>query len=119
MHRSILIVEDDLDIGEALQDSLLSEGYTVLMSKNGREALDSLASNTDIGLIILDQKMPEVNGQEFLAIRQSDMRLKQIPVIMISAATRREDCFPEVVFTLSKPFELELLLESIEKYYKS
>ncbi|MCP5367138.1 MAG: response regulator [Hyphomicrobiales bacterium] len=82
---SRILVTDDEDYNRDLLSFWLGrEGYNVSTAANGREALDVLAREA-IDLVLLDLMMPEVTGHEVLAHMQADSRLREIPVIVISA----------------------------------
>lgn len=84
---NILVCDDDKEIVQAIEIYLSKEGYNVLKSYDGDEALKILSKNT-IHLIILDIMMPKKDGIETLnEIRQ----LATIPVIMLSAKSEDED----------------------------
>lgn len=76
--KCILIIEDDMHIGNALEEALIREGYRVLRAYSGTEALYVL-SETKPDLVLLDLMLPGLNGEEVLP------RIKGIPVIIISA----------------------------------
>jgi sigma-B regulation protein RsbU (phosphoserine phosphatase) len=82
---ALLVVDDNDDNRFTLTRRLAREGYTNLSSAvNGREALERLrADNFD--LVLLDVMMPELNGYQVLEQMNADARLREIPVIMISA----------------------------------
>jgi CheY-like chemotaxis protein len=81
----VLLVEDDLDIAEAILDVLMDEGYEVAHATNGLEALDLLRSEPQPAVILLDLMMPEMDGPQFRAAQLRDPRLSQIPVVVLSA----------------------------------
>src|SRR2546423_11244266 len=81
----ILVVEDDLDIREALTQILQEEGYAVRAAANGRDALDAASDGSVPSLILLDLMMPVMNGWEFRAEQLKDARLANVPVLIISA----------------------------------
>ncbi|MBQ7410121.1 MAG: response regulator transcription factor [Clostridia bacterium] len=84
---NILVCDDDKEIVNAIEIYLSKEGYNVLKSYNGDEALKVLKNNT-IHLIILDIMMPVKDGIETLSeIRKTE----SIPVIMLSAKSEDED----------------------------
>jgi Response regulators consisting of a CheY-like receiver domain and a winged-helix DNA-binding domain len=80
----ILVVDDDKDIVELLSIYIQNEGYEVEKAFNGKEALTKLNTNTDIGLMILDIMMPQVDGLEVVKEVRRD---SQIPILMLSAKT--------------------------------
>jgi len=79
--KVILVVEDDYDIGDIIENYLKREGMTVIRAMNGKQAIE-LHSSHPVDLILLDIKLPELNGWEVLnKIRQK----AQTPVIMLTA----------------------------------
>ncbi|MFC1397929.1 efflux system response regulator transcription factor AdeR [Acinetobacter lactucae] len=79
--KVILVVEDDYDIGDIIENYLKREGMVVIRAMNGKQAIE-LHSSQPIDLILLDIKLPELNGWEVLnKIRQK----AQTPVIMLTA----------------------------------
>jgi CheY-like chemotaxis protein len=85
--RSILVVDDDASIREALSDLLGDEGYRVTTATNGAEALTLLRRPELLRpcVILLDLMMPVMNGQEFYAEQQRDPALARIPIVVVSA----------------------------------
>ena len=81
----VLIVEDDLDIADAMIDVLVDHGYRVAHASNGREALDLLHGQLEPAVILLDLMMPEMDGPQFRAVQLSEPELAPIPVVVISA----------------------------------
>lgn len=80
-NKTILVVEDDYDIGDILEQYLKKEGLYVLRATNGQQALELLQAQS-IDLVILDIKLPKMNGWEVLTvIRQKNT----VPVIMLTA----------------------------------
>lgn len=85
--KSIMIVDDDLNICRLLEIYISSEGYEVASFQNGAKALEHLAKNV-ISLVLLDVMMPEMDGFEVLKrIRESS----NVPVIMLTARDLVED----------------------------
>lgn len=87
--QKILIV-DDVVINLHLLDGLLKADYTVLMAKNGQQALQ-LAREHHPDLVLLDVVMPEMDGFAVLQALRHDARTKNIPVIFITGQDRPED----------------------------
>ena len=90
-NRSILIVEDDSDLREALSEVLRDEGYSVESAADGREALDRLRRDLRPSLILLDLTMPVMNGWQFRAEQRRDPALSEIPVVVLSAGDHLAD----------------------------
>lgn len=83
----ILIAEDDELILKTIEHKLLKEGYEVILSRNGRDAINSITAEP-IDLVITDIMMPFASGIEILtAIRATG---KKIPVIMLSSMGQEE-----------------------------
>jgi CheY-like chemotaxis protein len=107
---SILIVEDDLDIREALAEALGFEGYEVFLAENGQEALDMLRAGPLPDVILLDLLMPIMSGWQFRQVQLADPALAGIPVIVVSASAPG-DAQPDRY--LPKPFGIEDLLSAV------
>ncbi len=80
----ILVVDDYQMNRLKLSRVLEQEGHTVSLAENGQQALEILRRET-IDVVLLDIVMPEMDGHEVLAIMKGDNRLRDIPVIVISA----------------------------------
>jgi CheY-like chemotaxis protein len=116
--RSILIVEDDRDLREALSEVLRDEGYSVAGAGDGQEALDRLRRDQRPSLILLDLTMPVMNGWQFRAEQRQDPLLSGIPVVILSAGDHlAEQMAPLGVHDyVHKPIELDELLRTVERY---
>ncbi|MDD4975167.1 MAG: response regulator [Bacteriovorax sp.] len=117
LDQYILLVEDDLDISEAIQSILEEEKYKVKCTFNGKEALDYLTTAEKTpSLILLDIMMPQMNGYEFREAQLQDPRIANIPTIILSAAGKYENIeklnFKEC---LKKPLDLETLIDVVKK----
>lgn len=84
---NILVVDDDREIVKAIEIYLSKEGYNILKSYDGKEALTQLTQN-EIHLVILDVMMPNKDGFETL---EEIRKTKTIPVIMLSAKSEDYD----------------------------
>ena len=109
---NILVVEDDLDFGEAVCEILTISGYRASHAMDGIAALQVLRAGELPDLILLDLMMPRMDGWEFREALLRNKRLKDIPVIVFSAVTEiakpiRADRF------LRKPVAPEALLSAI------
>jgi len=117
----IMIVEDAADIREALGSLYKSEGFEVVLASDGRDALVKLRSRLDLpALILLDLMMPGMDGFEFRAEQESDTRLSNIPVVLMTAdANAKEKSIKAGVNGyIKKPVEIDVLLAVAEKYCK-
>ena len=114
---TIVIVEDDLEIGVLLVESIREETpYKVLLATHGTQALD-LLQNLQPQLIILDYRLPDMDGIEFYRRIHALKTLEEVPVLFISAEISPD--FEEVATRhlplLSKPFELTSLFDEIDR----
>src|SRR2546423_9463217 len=111
MAHSVLIVDDAADTRSLLGAFLTDQGFVVCAARNGRHAFQMLERIAPPSLILLDYKMPVMNGTQFLAAKRRNLRLQAIPVIIMSAWTRE---WPgtglAVADVLSKPVDLDRLL---------
>lgn len=84
----ILVVDDDKEIVQLLEIYVKNEGYEPVAAYNGKEALTKLNTTPDIGLVILDLMMPEMDGMEVIKQLRKD---SAIPVLILSAKTADMD----------------------------
>lgn len=111
---TVLIVEDEPGICEALADLLSDCGYPVATVGDGAAALDYLRTQPRPGLVILDLMLPTMSGAEFLQELEGDPHLHGVPTAVVSASheLRRELPGP-VVARLPKPIDIEMLLDTV------
>lgn len=86
--KHILIVEDSPDLHELLSELFETEGYAISHAYDGRQALERLRALGDQelpSLILLDIMMPVMDGIEFRAEQRRDPRLRDIPVVVMTA----------------------------------
>ena len=117
MPFTILLVEDDLDVREALAETLREEGYAVECANDGVEALTYLRSGGQPGLILLDLMMPRMSGSEFRIAQLADPVLADLPVVLLSADGRMEEkaVALRVQGAIRKPIDLDELFSVIER----
>ena len=80
----ILIAEDERDIRDLITFTLGFAGYEVVAAANGEEAVN-LARQETPDLVLMDVRMPRMTGYEACAMMKADAKLKDIPVIFLSA----------------------------------
>jgi CheY-like chemotaxis protein len=115
MARSVLVVEDDDDIREALHELLAQEGFAVHTARDGQEGLEVLARLAPPCVVLLDMMMPRMDGAAFLRERARSAALTAIPVVVMSAAARPPLAGEHVADFLKKPYELEQLLSRLRE----
>ncbi len=108
--KHILVIDDDVYIGNMLEEALSKEGYKVSRAYSGTEAL-LLLSTTKPDLILLDLMLPGLSGEEMLPT------IKEIPVIVVSAKAdidnKVELLLDGAADYITKPFEMKELLARI------
>ena len=113
---TILAIDDDPSARDLLQRLLSQEGYHALVAESGAEGL-RLARAHAPAAILLDVRMPEMDGWEVLTQLKSDPELADIPVVMISIEDDRASrCAPGAVDYLLKPIDSDRLLAILQPY---
>lgn len=113
---TVFIIEDDVDTRDMLSRFLELEGYKVEAAANGRQALDRLSNGTTACVIVLDLMMPVMDGWEFRRRQVEDARLKDIPTIVVSAAGRDRLSKINASAYLSKPVDMDELLQQVSQF---
>jgi two-component system cell cycle response regulator DivK len=119
MAKSILVVEDNELNMKLFHDLLEAQGYAVLQSRDGMEAL-KLARTHKPDLILMDIQLPEVSGLEVTKWLKDDEDLRAIPVIAVTAFAMKGD--EEKIREggceayISKPISVVNFLETVEKF---
>jgi signal transduction histidine kinase len=111
----ILLVEDDPGIRDVLHGILEEEGYAVTTAENGQEALDTLRSSAAPDLIVLDLRMPVMDGWQFRAVQKADPMLAGIPVLAVSADGSAKAEAIDAAGYIRKPLSTESLLTTIAR----
>ena len=115
--KRILLVDDDAEIVESLRLALESNGYTVLIARDGNQGL-ALSERENPDLVILDMMMPKRSG--FLVLEKM-RRTRETPlrVIMITANEgSRHKAYAEMLGVddyIRKPFPMDRLIDSVQR----
>lgn len=121
-NKQLLLVEDDLYSAETLKFALEAKGHNVIMATNGKDAL-AMVNNEHPQLIILDVMMPKMDGYHFCRLLKFDTRFKHIPIIFVSS--KIQDADRELGLAcggneyIAKPYDLDMLINTVEKYLQS
>jgi DNA-binding response OmpR family regulator len=115
--KRILLVDDDAEIVESLRLALESNGYTVLIARDGNQGL-ALTERENPDLVILDMMMPKRSG--FLVLeRMRRTRESPMRVIMITANEgSRHKAYAEMLGVddyIRKPFPMDRLIDSVQR----
>jgi DNA-binding response OmpR family regulator len=115
--NTILVGEDDEDIREIISIILTNKGYAVIPARQGSEVQTVLDSQTP-NLIIMDVRMPGINGKDITKALKGNEITKHIPVILISAFGHLKDMAKDAGADgyLSKPFNVDDLIALAERF---
>lgn len=114
--RPVLVVDDDEYILDFVRMALEDEGYEVIVAAHGGEAMEKLLEIRPC-LILLDMRMPHMNGWEFASAYRSAYQ-ERSPIVVMTAGRDAEEKASEVsaMGYIGKPFELEDLIQTVKKY---
>ena len=117
--KKILIVDDEVDLVETVRFPLEMEGFNVLVSYNGEDALNK-ARKESPDLIILDLMLPKLDGYKVCRLLKFDEKYKHIPILMLTAKTQEKDKILGMETGadeyITKPFEMDYLMEKVKTY---
>lgn len=114
VQHTILVVEDDEEVAALLEALLLEEfGANIVLAQSGREAW-RVVHTQPIDLILLDYQLPDTDGLQLYDSWQHYYDLADIPVIMTSANPPYEELEKRHLLNITKPFDLESILEAVE-----
>jgi len=118
--KKVLILEDEVNIRSFVVINLRRAGYDVIEAGTGREALDKLTQNPDIGVAILDVMLPDIDG--FEVCRNIRTTNKQIGIIMLTARSQEMDKVTGLMTGaddyMTKPFSPAELTARIDALYR-
>ena len=130
MAKKVLVVDDELDMRTFITTLLETNGFKALAAQDGIQGLE-MARKSKPSLVILDVMMPRESGITLYRTLKGDPDLKDIPVIMLSALSRKTffhsqkvldeykgEKIPEPAAYIEKPPEPDELLEAIRKSLK-
>ncbi|HET7640834.1 MAG TPA: response regulator [Ktedonobacteraceae bacterium] len=113
--KTILVVEDDKNIGELIVSAFVQETpYQALLAVNGSQAL-KLVQDIQPNMLILDNRLPDMKGIELYDRLHTMETLENIPVLLMSANIPLLEVQRRKMHYLNKPFELDDLLDKVEK----
>ena len=107
----VLIIDDDDDIRESLVSLLNGEGHEADGAPTARDAMSKLSDGSRPHAILLDLFMPAMDGVQFYDVVRRHPVWSTIPVIVCSAGPVPSDVAQTAFAVLTKPFDLERLLE--------
>lgn len=117
--KTILLVDDEEVLVLAIKLRLQSKGYRVLVASDGQQALEQITTDRP-DLVLLDVRMPVMDGYTCLRALNSRYGRCEIPVIILTARERLQDLFEleGIEDYIIKPFETEDLLMRVAQVFK-
>ncbi|WP_027326948.1 response regulator [Helicobacter pametensis] len=115
----LLIVDDSSTMRRIINNTLIRLGYEeILEAENGLQAWEILDKNSDIGVLITDWNMPEMNGLELVRKTRADKRFVDIPIIMVTTEGGKVEVITAIKAGVNnyivKPFTPQILKEKLE-----
>lgn len=114
--KSILLIEDEAEFREALRLRLETNGYNILEADNGVDGL-ALAQDRNPDLVLLDVRLPRLDGFQVAHSLKGDTQRKKIPVLILSALSQKKDIEMGLAMGadvyMTKPFQPYELLRTI------
>jgi CheY-like chemotaxis protein len=118
--KKILIVDDDARNIFALKATLQARGFICLTATDAKEAKKLMIEHADIGLVLIDMMMPEIDGYEAILYLRATSGYNSIPMIAVTAQAMlgdREKCLAAGASDyVSKPIDIDKLMLVIEQY---
>jgi CheY-like chemotaxis protein/signal transduction histidine kinase/HAMP domain-containing protein len=118
--KKVLVVDDDVRNIFALSSVLERRGMTVLTAGTGREAITMVESTPDIGIVLMDIMMPEMDGYETMQVIRGNPSFRRLPMIALTAKAMkgdREKCLEAGASEyLAKPVNTEQLLSALRMW---
>jgi CheY-like chemotaxis protein len=111
----VLVADDEPHIGRIIKMKLEQGPFRVTLAYDGRDALDVLEREPDIGLVLLDLMMPRLTGLDVLAAMRGDARWRDVPCVILTAAGEDQQYHRAISLGASdfmtKPFSPKKLLQ--------
>jgi two-component system chemotaxis sensor kinase CheA len=118
--RTLLVVEDSFMVRELQRSILEAAGYRVVTAKNGLDALDQLAANSTIDLVVTDVDMPEMDGLTLVEMIRASADWQALPIIVVTSRHSDEDRRRGVeagadAYMVKDSFDQHALLETVAR----
>ncbi|MDH5573619.1 MAG: response regulator [Gammaproteobacteria bacterium] len=121
MERVLLLVDDEENILRSLRRVLRREGYQILLANSGAEGLRQLDAHPDVGVILSDQRMPEMTGVEFLSqVRETFPNIVRMVLSGYTDLNTVTEAINQgsIYKFLTKPWDDELLQANVEEAFR-
>jgi CheY-like chemotaxis protein len=116
MPKTVLVIDDNVNLQTVLDMALRSAGYNVIFAANGEEGLQRLET-VQPDMIVCDVMMPDMDGVQFFNAIRERLRYEGIPIIIMTALDRKAwfaDLEAEGAVIIHKPFDVEQLISLID-----
>jgi CheY-like chemotaxis protein len=117
--KTILVVDDEQEIADAIRAILEDEGYAVQACRDGLEAVELLQTGAPPALVLSDVMMPRLGGLDLVNFVRHAKELRDLPIVLMSSVTpgvKRANAQWNAF--LKKPFRLDDLLTMVSRYAK-
>ena len=111
----VLLVDDDTAVRRTIARFLTSEGFVVVEANNGLEALTYLRTGAGASVIVLDLRMPVMDGWTFRREQRLDPALKKIPVVVLSGADADRFSELEAAESFEKPVRMSQVVGAVRR----
>lgn len=112
-----LVIDDSRTVRTVVGNILREEGMAVVEAANGREGLDRLRDTPDVGLVLVDWNMPEMNGLEFITAVRADRGYDAVRIMMVTTETEQGQVARALAAGANeyvmKPFTREVLVAKL------
>ena len=117
MRKTVLVLEGDADLRQTILDALEAAGFEVVTAANGLDALEALRDIREPSLILLDLKLPGLDGIEFRRRFLETLQLPAVPVVLLSGDSKGQEQARTLGFpSLKKPFGKKDLQRIVAQY---
>ncbi len=116
----VLVVEDSFTVRQLQRSILEAAGYRVSTARDGRDALQRLADEDDVALVLTDVEMPEMDGLELVEALRADPRTQSLPVVVVTTRGSDDDRRRGIeagadAYMTKSSFDQQALLEIVER----
>ena len=119
MASNVLVVDDDPNLVRLMSKFLKLEGFAPVPAANGQEALAYLRAGGDASVILLDLRMPVMDGWEFRKEQRGDPVLAGIPIVVMSGVAADSSSDLEPAASFSKPVSFLEVVDVVRRLEES
>ena len=117
--KKILIIDDNAEQLYVVEAILAMGDYETITASSGKEALDFISKSEQLNLILLDMKMPDMSGTEFLKILEETLPevIKTVPIVFLTAMDKVPSS--KAVGFIRKPFDFDTFLKAVGRFIET